>query len=56
MTELEGYKTVPATPYGCDGCAFDMGVKCVNELAECIPATRSDGRNVIFVKVENDDR
>lgn len=25
MIELEGYETVPATPYGCDDCMYCQG-------------------------------
>lgn len=59
MSELEGYKTQDVlSTHGCDGCAFydEPNSICRMEDARCIPESRSDGRNVIFIKVENDDR
>ena len=43
----------------CYGCYFNEpkrtcdGVRCTNQTGECFPFLRADGKNVIFVEVEN---
>ena len=44
----------------CYGCYFNEpkracdGVRFINQTGECFPFFRTDGKNVIFVEVEND--
>jgi hypothetical protein len=54
--EYEGqkYKAENGNRGNCNGCAFEEDTEsCIWRVPDCIGSARTDGRTIIWVKVEN---